>query len=131
VGRAILPPLLHLGGHYGWQIETTYQELRVHLGFETTRQRVAASVLRTGPCLLGLFSVISLVYAAHLREHRPQFQSGSWYAKEEPTFADALTTARRLCWEETFFAGSAEHAGFAKLPAELKETLLNCLCPAA
>ena len=28
-----------------WSIETTYQELRAHLGFETTRQWVAASVL--------------------------------------------------------------------------------------
>jgi DDE superfamily endonuclease/Archaeal putative transposase ISC1217 len=114
-----------------WSIETTYQELRAHLGFETTRQRVAASVLRTGPCLLGLFSVISLIYAAHLRDHRPELQSLSWYAKEEPTFADALTAVRRLFWEETIFASSAERAGLAKLPADLKETLLNCLCPAA
>ena len=26
VGRAILPPLLHLGGHYGWQIEQWIKE---------------------------------------------------------------------------------------------------------
>jgi DDE superfamily endonuclease len=114
-----------------WSIETTYQELRAHLGFETTRQRVAASVLRTGPCLLGLFSVISLTYAAHLRDHRPRLQCHSWYAKEEPTFADALTAVRRLFWEGTIFANAAEHAGLAKLPPDLKETLLNCLCPAA
>ena len=114
-----------------WGIETTYQELRAHLGFETTRQRVAASVLRTGPCLLGLFSVISLIYAAHLRDHHPKLQSLSWYAKGEPTFADALATVRRLFGGETIFADSAEHAGFAKLPADLRETLLNCLCPAA
>ena len=114
-----------------WGIETTYQELRAHLGFETTRQRVAASVLRTGPCLLGLFSVISLIDAAHLRDHRPQLQSLSWDAKEEPTFADARTAVRRLLWEETIFAGPAEQAGLAKVPADLKEILLNCLCPAA
>jgi hypothetical protein len=30
-----------------WQIETTFQEMRAHLGFETPRQRVAKSVLRT------------------------------------------------------------------------------------
>jgi hypothetical protein len=114
-----------------WSIETTYQELRAHLGFETTRQWAAASVLRTGPCLLGLFSVISLIYAAHLRDHRPELQSLRWYVKEEPTFADALTAVRRLFWEETIFASSAERAGLAKLPADLKETLLNCLCPAA
>ncbi len=114
-----------------WGIETTYQERRAHRGFETTRQRVATSVRRTGPCLLGLFSVISLIYAAHVRDHRPQLQSLRWYAKDQPTFADALTTVRRLLWEETIFADPAEPAGFAKLPAGLKETLLNCLCPAA
>jgi hypothetical protein len=92
---------------------------------------VAASVLRTGPCLLGLFSVISLVYAAHLRDHRPQLQPLSWYAKGEPTFADALAAVRRLFWAETIFASPAGQAGLAKLPADLKETLLNCLCPAA
>jgi hypothetical protein len=111
--------------------ETTYQELRAHLGLETTRPRVAASVLGTGPCLLGRFRVRSLIDAAHLGDHRPERQSLSWYAKEEPTFADALTAVRRLFGEETSFASSAERAGLAKLPADLKETLLNCLCPAA
>ena len=37
-----------------------------------------------------------------------------------------LTTGRR-----TVTRILAEHAGLAKLPADLKETLLNCLCPAA
>jgi hypothetical protein len=114
-----------------WSIETTYQELRAHLGFETTRQRVAAAVLRTGPCLLGLFSVISLIYAADLRDHRPELQSLSWYAKNEPTFADALAAVRRLFWAETVLATPTEQAGFAKLPPDLRETLLNCLCRAA
>jgi hypothetical protein len=114
-----------------WSIETTYQEVRAHLGFETTRQRLATAVLRTGPCLLGLFSVISLIYARHLRDHRPDLQPMSWYAKEEPTFADALGTVRRLFWEQTIFADSANQAGLAKLPADLLETLLNCLCSAA
>lgn len=114
-----------------WSLETTYQEMRAHLGFETTRQRVAASVLRSGPCLLGLFSVVSLIYAAYLRDHRPVLQPLRWYAKEEPTFTDALTTVRRLFWEQSILAGPAEQAGLAKLPADLKETLLHCLCSAA
>jgi Transposase DDE domain group 1 len=31
VGRAILPPLLHLGGHYGWQIENRNKEIKCGL----------------------------------------------------------------------------------------------------
>jgi hypothetical protein len=33
-----------------WPIETIFQEVRAHLGFKTTRQHVARSVLRTAPC---------------------------------------------------------------------------------
>ena len=32
-----------------WSIEVTFEEVRAHLGLETTRQRVAKSVLRTAP----------------------------------------------------------------------------------
>ena len=42
-----------------WSIEVTFDEVRAYLGFETARQRVAKSVLRTAPCLLGLFSVVT------------------------------------------------------------------------
>jgi hypothetical protein len=28
VGRATLPPLLHLGGQYGWQIEQTNKDVK-------------------------------------------------------------------------------------------------------
>src|SRR5215468_297568 len=34
VGRAILPPLLHLGGQYGWQIENRNKELKCGLGMD-------------------------------------------------------------------------------------------------
>ena len=81
-----------------WPIETTFQEMRRHLGFETPRQRVAKSVLRTGPCLLGLFSVICLIFAAHARRHRIRLRTTAWYRKTESTFSDAIATVRRLFW---------------------------------
>src|SRR5215471_14425957 len=34
VGRAILPPLLHLGGHYGWQIENRNKEIKCDLAMD-------------------------------------------------------------------------------------------------
>src|SRR5215471_8336414 len=34
VGRAILPPLLHLGGHYGWQIENRNKEFKCDLSMD-------------------------------------------------------------------------------------------------
>ena len=75
-----------------WPIETTFQEVRAHLGFETPRQRVAKSVLGTAPCLLGLFSVVCLIFAAHARRRPLRLRTTVWYLKTEPTFSDALAT---------------------------------------
>ena len=73
-----------------WPIETTFQEVRAHLGFETPRQYVAKSVLHTAPCLLGLFSIICLIFAQHARFHRIEVRSTEWYIKADPTFSDAI-----------------------------------------
>ena len=103
-----------------WPIETTFQEVRAHLGFETTRQRTAKSVLRTAPCLLGLFSVICLIFAQHARRHRIRLRTTSWYAKTEPTFSDAIATVRRLFWAQSVFQQPWHHDAFGKLPRRLR-----------
>ena len=43
-----------------WRVETTFQEVRTHLGVETQRQWSDRAILRTTPVLLGLFSLITL-----------------------------------------------------------------------
>lgn len=114
-----------------WPVETTFQEVRAHLGFETPRQYVAKSVLRTAPCLLGLFSVVCLIFAEHTRRHRIQVRQTQWYVKAEPTFSDAMATVRRLFWQETIFAKASYHKGFKKLPPKLRNLLLDYLSQAA
>ena len=114
-----------------WSIETTFQEMRAHLGFETMRQRLAKSVLRTAPCLLGLFSVVCLVFHRHAQRHGVSIRRTPWYVKPEPTFADALTAVRRLFWAETVLKGSPVHKGISKLPLKLRRTLLDQLSQAA
>ena len=114
-----------------WPIETTFQEMREHLGFETPRQYVARSVLRTAPCLLGLFSVICLIFAEHTRRHGIEVRSTEWYTKSKPTFSDVMTIVRRLFWEETIFAKASYHKGFKKLPPKLRNMLLDYLSQAA
>ncbi len=114
-----------------WSIEVTFEEVRAHLGFETTRQRVAKSVLRTAPCLLGLFSVISLVLADYSRGHRVRPASTAWYVKTEVTFSDAIATVRRRLWEETVFGTSSYAKQYAKTPPALRKLFLDYLCPAA
>jgi hypothetical protein len=114
-----------------WAIETTFQEIRAHLGFETTRQRVANSVLRMGPCLLGLYSLVTLIYVEHARYHSIRPRCTRWYAKSEPTFSDALSTVRRLLWAETIFETPSQHEAFEKLPRPFRRMLLDRLSAAA
>jgi hypothetical protein len=114
-----------------WPIETTFQEVRAHLGFETPRQYVAKSVLRTAPCLLGLFSVVCLIFAEHTRLHRVQVRQTRWYTKAEPTFSDAIATVRRLFWQTTVFEKASYHKGLEKLPPKFRNLLLDYLSQAA
>jgi len=114
-----------------WPIETTFQEIRVHLGFETTRQHVAKSVLRTAPCLLGLFSVICLIFAKHTKGHSIKVGNTEWYSKAEPTFSDAIATVRRLFWQKTIFEKSSYHNGFQKLSPKFRNMLLDYFSRAA
>ncbi|MHC4507976.1 MAG: IS701 family transposase [Planctomycetota bacterium] len=114
-----------------WPIETTFQEVRAHLGFETPRQYVAKSVLRTAPSLLGLFSVVCLIFAKHTRLHRIRVRQTQWYTKAEPTFSDAIATVRRLFWQTTVFEKASYHRGFEKLPPKFRDLLLDYLSQAA
>lgn len=113
-----------------WGIEVTFQEVRAHLGFGTPRNRSPRSVLRTAPWLLGCFSLVSLLFARHVRGKRLTLASDPWYAKTEATFADAITAVRRLCWAEVL-KGSTNHQSVSKLPTKLRRTLLDHLSRAA
>ncbi len=114
-----------------WPIETTFQEVRAPLGFETPRQRVAPSVLRTAPCLLGLFRVICLIYAEHVQSHPLGLRRTLGYVKEEPTFSEAMATVRRLFWREILWQQPSQRSGFPKLPPKIRTWMLDRLCQAA
>jgi hypothetical protein len=130
VGRALLPPLLHLGGHYGRFIETTFQEMRAYLGLETTRGWCRRTVLRAAPCLFGLYTVVAVLYAA-LRGQGVATARVDWQGKADTTFSDAITTVRRWLWTEWVFARQDHEQTLAKIPAGLREILLYALAPAA
>jgi hypothetical protein len=57
VGRATLPPLLHLGGQYGWQIEETFKDLKEVWG-------VGQQQLRNVWANVGAFNVNGWLYSA-------------------------------------------------------------------
>ena len=113
-----------------WNIETTFQEMRSYLKLEKTRGWQAKTVLRTVPCLFGLYAVIALWYAelpARWRKHQLLTYAG----KHDVTFSDAITAVRRWLWDEWVFATPEHKGAFAKIPPRLRTTLLQAVAPAA
>jgi hypothetical protein len=113
-----------------WSIETTFQEMRPFLGLETTRGRTEPTVLRVGPCLFGLYSVVALAYA-QLRSRGQATARVGWAGKVETTFSDAITTVRRWLWSDWVFARHGQGRAISKLPRALRDTLFSALAPAA
>lgn len=112
-----------------WNIETTFQELRCHIGLETTRGWCQKTVLRAAPCLFGLYSVVAALYQALPEAKRTG--KVDWPGKEVVTFSDALTAVRRWLWGECVFREAGCDGGLEKLPAPLRDVLLVALAPAA
>lgn len=113
-----------------WSLETTFQELRAYLGLETTRGWTQAAVLRAAPCVFGLFSVVTLLYA-QLPACHTQGTQVQWVGKRSVTFSDALTAVRRWIWSEWIFVQTGHQYPFSQLPGSLRNTLLYALAPAA
>ena len=112
-----------------WNIETTFQELRAHLGLETTRGWSRGTVLRAAPCLFGLYSVVAVLFAALPEAKRSA--GVSWPGKTGVTFSDALTAVRRWLWAEWVFPQAEGAAAVQKLPQPLREVVFTALAPAA
>lgn len=118
-------------GHYcgRWNIETTFQEARSALGLETTRGWRAKTVLRAGPCLLGLYSVVAILFRALPATKRTG--GVSWPGKATVTFSDALCAVRRWMWAEAVLPQAGDGTALDKLPEPIRELLLTTLAPAA
>lgn len=114
-----------------WQEEVTFEEARAHLGVETQRQWSELAILRTTPCLLGLFSLITL-FAHHLLQGQELVpRQAAWYYKEVPTFADTIALVRQRLWlVEGFWMSSAEQ-DMVKIPRVLLERFTDALAFAA
>lgn len=113
-----------------WSIETTFQELRAFLGLETTRGWTKRTVLRAAPCLFGLFTVVSLLYAT-LPGHDAEGGAVTYRGKTGVTFSDASTAVRRQLWVEGVFESHGYTDAFQKLPRPFQAVVLAALSPAA
>jgi hypothetical protein len=113
-----------------WNIETTFEEARSYLRVETTRGWSRDTVLRVGPCLFGLYTLVAWLYA-QLPGRWSRLGSITWPGKRDVTFSDAITAVRRWLWLEWVLAIPGHRAAFQKLRPGFRRLLLNGLAPAA
>lgn len=89
-----------------WNIEVTFEETRRHLGVETQRQWSDQAIMRTTPCLMGLFSLVTLFGLELDREEKVQRQETAWYKKGGVTFSDILSAVRTEILKKKYFRES-------------------------
>jgi hypothetical protein len=113
-----------------WNLETTFQEMRAYLGLESTRGWKERTVLRVGPCLFGLYTLVTALYT-RLPKRYARVRAVDWPGKEDVTFSDAITAVRRWLWQEWVFATPGYKGAFEKLARPFRSLLLHALAPAA
>lgn len=90
--------------HYAarWSIEVMYFNNKQLMGFEDPANRTELAVERTAPT--GMFLYGLTVVWFHQEGHRSlAYPDRPWYrSKEEPSFADLLSTLRRMSWQDQF-----------------------------
>jgi hypothetical protein len=114
-----------------WQLEVTFHEVRDHLGVETQRQWSDQAIARTTPCLLGLFSLVTLLGKQLTPGARRATANCAWYRKQRPTFSDTLAAVRREFWREQGFVTSRHASDMRKLRPALRNAITYALCQAA
>ena len=83
-----------------WAIECTFEYCKQFLGLEDPANRLPKAVERTAPMALFFYTIVVVWF--HRTGHQSvEFPFRPWYPqKEETSFADMLTTLRRLSYEE-------------------------------
>lgn len=111
-----------------WSVEVTFAEVRRHLGVETQRQWSDLAIARTTPCLLALFSLVTL-WASDLAARGIVLpRRAAWYAKPAVTFSDALAAIRRQLWIAQAFSTSPNARDVATIPRALLDNLTEAAC---
>lgn len=115
-----------------WRIETTFQEVRRHLGVETQRQWSDKAILRTTPALFALYSLVTLwAHEMHTQTGPIRPQTAAWYDKRLPTFSDALADVRRALWWPQISSTSPPSRDPVKIHPDLLDRWIDTLCRAA
>ena len=113
-----------------WNIETTFQELRAHLGFETTRGWSRGTVLRMAPALIVLYTIVVTFYDT-IPSRSSHFRCRNWIGKESVTFSDMIISVRHHLWRQWVFEQVPGGEGVRKLSRPIRKLLDFGLAQAA
>ena len=105
-----------------WNIETTLQEMRAHLGLETTGDWHRNTVLRMAPSLFLLYTNVVTFYDT-LPQSSPHLRERSWIGKEVITFSDMIISVRYYLWMNWVFEQVPAGAAVRKLPLRIRKLL--------
>lgn len=115
-----------------WQVEVTFEEARAHLGLETQRQWSDKAIARTTPCLLALYSLVTLAAQELFSTGQLYRRCAAWYPKPQATFSDTIAAVRRAprVVESPVFFNLAQRSGHGENPAPFGRSLyrLALLC---
>jgi DDE superfamily endonuclease len=85
---------------YRWAVECTFEYGKQFLGWEDPANRLPKAVERTAPMAMFIYTIV-VVWFHRTGHDFVHFPFRPWYRhKEETSFADILTTLRRLSYEE-------------------------------
>ena len=105
-----------------WNIETTFQEMREHLGLETTRGWSRQTVLRMAPCLFCVYTLV-VIFFDTMPWSNPHVRVKHWIGKEKTTFSDMISSVRHYLWMEWIFARVPGGDVVQKLPKPIRKLL--------
>jgi len=94
-----------------WALEVTFEEARRELGLETLRNWSPTAVRRSVPLGLGLYALVVVWFAKHVKNPERCKQSMPWYKKPAVTFSDMLAAARQDIVRTTGPEGTFEEQG--------------------
>lgn len=102
-----------------WAIEVTFEDCKQLLGFADAANRLPKAVSRTAPMALLLYGLVVAWYD-RIGHQWERFPDRPWYRhKREASFADLLSTLRRLSWREIFHGVLGEGSPAEKKAEEL------------
>jgi DDE superfamily endonuclease len=106
-----------------WAIECTFENSKQLLGLEDPANRLPKAVERTAPMALILYSLV-VIWFHNTGHGSVRFPTRPWYRKKaEPSFADMLTTLRRVSYEAKTERVHPEQSGVKTWLIQLTELL--------